>query len=438
MADDLIAVPIGNTSTSEAAAMRRQSAGRTALAGLIGNVLEWFDFAVYGYFANDIGRQFFANSSSSTQQLLAFAVFALGFGARPFGSLVLGAVGDRIGRRALLTLSIALMGGATLIIGLLPTYDQIGVAAPLLLVAMRLVQGFSLGGEFTGSMVYTTELASAETRGLVSSSTAAGTTIGFILGSASAWLVTAFLSADQVSRWGWRIPFVGSVIFCVLGWLLRRGIHETAEGLKAAATRPPLIRSLIADWRPMVQTFGIVAMTNAAYYLTFTYVVDRRKGLTGGGSVFLLANTLSLVVVLCAKPLGGWLSDLAGRRKLMLLLTIVVMSLIHLALRLMLYGTPWQFISGQILLAVPLGMALGLQGAMVVELFPLRTRVTSMSFAYSITLALAGGTAPLVSTWLIERLGQPLAPAHYIVFYGAIGLALMWPMQETNTRSLDG
>jgi MFS transporter, MHS family, proline/betaine transporter len=121
----------------------------------------------------------------------------------------------------------------------------------------------------------------------------------------------------------------------------------------------------------------------------------------------------------------------------MLLLTIVVMGLIHLALRLMLYGTPWEFIAGQILLAVPLGMALGLQGAMVVELFPLRTRVTSMSFAYSITLALAGGTAPLVSTWLIERLGQPLAPAHYIVLYGAIGLALMWPMQETNTRSLD-
>src|SRR4051812_42568565 len=264
MVDDLIAAPIGDTAVGNAVAAPRQSAVRTALAGLIGNVLEWFDFAVYGYFANDIGRQFFPNSSASAQQLLAFAVFALGFGARPFGSLVLGAVGDRIGRRALLTLSIALMGGATLIIGLLPTYEQIGVAAPLLLVAMRLVQGFSLGGEFTGSMVYTTELSSASMRGLVISSTAAGTTIGFILGSASAWLVTTSLTADQVSAWGWRIPFVGSVIFCVLGWLLRRGIHESAEGLKAAATRTPLLRSLIADWRPMVQTFGIVAMTNAA------------------------------------------------------------------------------------------------------------------------------------------------------------------------------
>src|SRR4029450_7729137 len=138
----------------------KQSTLRTALAGLIGNVLEWFDFAVYGYFASDIGRQFFPQSSPTAKQAPRFAGFALGFCARPIGSLVLGVVGDRIGRRALLTLSIALMGGATLLIGLLPTYAQIGVAAPLLLVLLRVVQGFSLGGEFTGSMVYTTEQAS--------------------------------------------------------------------------------------------------------------------------------------------------------------------------------------------------------------------------------------------------------------------------------------
>jgi MHS family proline/betaine transporter-like MFS transporter len=423
---------------AEAVGMVRQSALRTALAGLIGNVLEWFDFAVYGYFASDIGRQFFPQSSPTAQQLLAFAVFALGFAARPFGSIALGMVGDRIGRRALLTLSIALMGGATLLLGLLPTFAQIGVAAPILLVTMRLIQGFSLGGEFTGSMVYTTELASPMMRGLISSSTAAGTTIGFILGSGSAWLVNELLTTNQVSAWGWRIPFVGSVVFCIVGWFLRRGIEETEEGQKAAAVRAPIVSSLVSDWLPIVRTFGIVAMTNAAYYLTFTFAVERRKSLTGeGGSTFLLANTLSLVVVLFSKPLGGWLSDKVGRRRLMMALTVVVMALIYVSLRMMLYGTPQEFTVGQILLAVPLGMALGLQGAMVVEIFPLRTRVTSMSFAYSITLALAGGTAPLVSTWLIETLGHPLAPAYYIMLYGAIGLALMWPMEETNTRALN-
>ena len=418
--------------------VKHQSALRTALAGLIGNVLEWFDFAVYGYFASDIGAQFFPESDHTAQQLLAFAVFGLGFLVRPIGGLVLGAVGDRIGRRALLTLSIALMGVATLALGLLPTYAQVGVWAPLLLVTMRLIQGFSLGGEFTGSMVYTTEKASPMMRGLVSSSTAVGTTLGFILGSGSAWLVNRWLSVAEVAAWGWRIPFIFSILFCVAGYFLRRGISETEAGLKAAAIRPPLFASLVSDWLPILRTFGIVAMTNAAYYLTFTYAVERRKSLTGeGGEAFLLANTLSLVVVLFFKPLGGWLSDHVGRRRLMLVLQIATMGFIYLALRLMLYGSPTQFTYGQILLAVPIGMALGLQGAMVVEIFPLRTRVTSMSFAYSITLALAGGTAPLVSTWLIERLGQPLAPAYYIMLHGLIGLCLMLPMNETNLRSLD-
>ena len=156
-----------------------------------------------------------------------------------------------------------------------------------------------------------------------------------------------------------------------------------------------------------------------------------------GGQVFLLANTISLFVVLFAKPLGGWLSDRTGRRRLMMALTAVTMSLVYFALRMMLFGSPQQFILGQIMLAIPLGMSLGLQGAMVVEIFPLRTRVTSMSFAYSIPLALAGGTAPLVSSWLIETLGHPVAPAYYIMLYGVIGLALMWPMHETNARRLD-
>ena len=416
-----------------------QSAVRTAAAGLIGNVLEWFDFAVYGYFSTDIGNLFFPSENHTVGQLAALGVFAIGFAARPLGSVVLGMVGDRIGRRALLTLSIALMGAATLAIGLLPTFDQIGVAAPVLLILCRLVQGFSLGGEFTGSMVYTTELASPLMRGLISSSTAAGTTIGFILGSIAAWLVSHNLSPADASRWGWRIPFIASISFCIIGWFLRRGIVESEEGEKAAATRPPLLKSLIADWRPIVQTFGIVAMTNAAYYLAFTFAVERRKTMGGaGGEDFLLANTASLAAVLVSKPLGGWLSDRIGRRRLMMSLTVVMMALAYPALHIMLHGTKTEFMLGQVMLAIPLGMALGLQGAMVVEIFPLAARVTSMSIAYSITLALAGGTAPLVSTWMIDEMHWATeSPAFYIMVYGAIGLAIMWPMAETNGRSLD-
>jgi MHS family proline/betaine transporter-like MFS transporter len=414
-----------------------QSALRTAAAGLIGNVLEWFDFAVYGYFSTAIGQQFFPKSDETAQQLYAFVVFALGFAARPIGSIVLGRVGDRIGRRALLTVSIALMGGATLAIGLLPNYATIGVAAPVLLVVFRLAQGFSLGGEFTGSMVYTTELASPLLRGLISSSTAAGTTIGFILGSIAVWGVNKGLGAEAAAEWGWRIPFVGSVLFCVAGWFLRRGIAESEVTEKAKTQRDPWLASLIADWRPIVQTFGIVAMTNAAYYLTFTFAVERRKSLMGeGGEIFQLANTIALVVVLISKPFGGWLSDRVGRRRLMISLTIAMMAVVYFAYR-MLYGTPMEFVFGQAMLGIPIGMALGLQGAMVVEIFPLRSRVTSMSIAYSIALALSGGTAPLVATWLIDQTGNLLAPAWYAMVFGAIGLAIMWPMKETNGRALD-
>jgi MHS family proline/betaine transporter-like MFS transporter len=411
----------------------RQSQARTALAGLIGNVLEWFDFAVYGYFVAEIGSQFFPQSDPKAQKLLAFAVFAVGFFARPIGGLVLGAYGDRVGRRALLVLSIALMGGATLLIGLLPNYETIGVAAPLLLVFLRIVQGFSLGGEFTGSMVYTTELAPPKWRGIVSSSTAVGVTLGFILGSGSAWLVAHSLTKEDVPAWGWRIPFIASFLLVVIGLSLRRGLHETEEGLQAAAQRPALLPSLVADWLPMLRTFGIIAMTNAAYYLTFTYAVSARSASEEG---FKGANTLSLFAVLFSKPFGGWLSDHVGRRKLMLILTVATMLLLLPSLGLVMHGPPWQFVLGQCLLAVPLGMALGLQGAMLVEIFPLRTRVTSLSFAYSVTLALAGGTAPLVSTWLVERTQHPLAPAWYMMVYGIIALAVLWPMQETNTRSL--
>jgi MFS transporter, MHS family, proline/betaine transporter len=420
----------------------RQSPIRTALAGLIGNVLEWFDFAVYGYFASNIGHQFFPESNEAVQTFLTFATFALGFFARPIGSIVLGRVGDRIGRRALLTLSISLMGGATLMLGLLPTYAMIGMAAPVLLMLMRVIQGFSLGGEFTGSMVYTTEGSSPLMRGLVSSSTAAGTTIGFILGSGCAYLINHTMAPADVDAFGWRIPLVGSVLFLVAGYYLRRGIQETEEGLKAAQQRPPVFASLAADWRPIVQTFGIVAMTNAAYYMTFTYAVERRKAIAQANhdinaDQFLLVNTCVLFAVLFAKPLGGWLSDKVGRRRLMIALQIAMMALIYSATTFMLGGSLTNFAIGQIFMAIPLGMALGLQGAMVVEIFPLRTRVTSMSVAYSITLALAGGTAPIVATWLVDTLHQPLAPAYYILFYGVLGLLIMWPMGETNSRRLD-
>lgn len=411
---------------------------RIALAGLIGNVLEWFDFAVFGYFSASIGAAFFPQSDPSVGQLLAYGTFAIGFFARPVGSIVLGRFGDRVGRKALLTLSIVLMGTSTLAMGLLPTYAQVGLLAPVILLVMRLVQGFSLGGEFTGSMVFTTEGAVPRLRGLVSSATAAGATIGFILGSGTAGLINAVLSPEQVDAFGWRLPMIASAVLVAAGLLLRRGLHETEAGLKAVEQAPPpLWRSLMADWRPIVQTFGIIAFTNAAYYLTFTFVVDLRGGEPGAhASQFLLANTIALCVTLGCKPLGGWISDRIGRRRLMLILTIVMMIIIVPAFLAMLYGSLPGFIAGQVMVAIPVGLALGMQGAMLVEIFPLRSRVLSLSVAYSLTLALSGGVAPFISQWLITTTGLMALPAVVILGYAVVGLIVLIPLGETNSRSL--
>jgi MHS family proline/betaine transporter-like MFS transporter len=412
-----------------------QSPVRTALAGLIGNVLEWFDFAVYGYFKDEIGKAFFPAESQTAQDLATYAVFALGFLARPVGSIVLGHVGDRIGRRALLTLSIALMGISTLVIGFLPTHSQIGVTASVLFVLMRVLQGFSLGGEFTGSMVYTTELASPLMRGLVSSSTAAGTTLGFILGSGTGYLVHANMSPAAVLEWGWRIPYIASITFCIAGYFLRHNIVEPEQGLVAKGHKVHFLRALRTDWKAVIECFGIVAMTNAAYYLVFTYGANAHEKAANADD-FRLVNTGMLFVVLFAKPLGGWLSDRVGRRRLMIILTFVMLAFSYLALQFMLSGSMSEFALGQLLMGVPIGMALGLQGAMLVEIFPVTSRVTSMSIAYSVTLGLAGGSAPYVSTWLTSLTGNQLVPAFYIMVYGVIGLAIMWRMSETNQRAL--
>jgi MFS transporter, MHS family, proline/betaine transporter len=419
-----------------------QSPIRTALAGLIGNVLEWFDFAVYGFLSKQMGDTFFTRATPEERPLFTFGVFWVGFLARPIGSIVLGRVGDRIGRRALLTLSICLMGGSTLAIGFLPSYTQIGIAAPLLLIAMRGIQGFSLGGEFTGSMVYTTELASPMLRGLVSSSTAAGTSLGFILGTGVVYAVRRSMSDAALADWGWRLPFIISVTFCIAGYFLRHGIVEpetTAKAKEAAKEHRQWFKSVSRDWRPILWTFGIVGMTNAAYYLTFQFAAEHRTSETPprpDADSFYLYQFLVLFLVLASKPVGGWLSDKIGRRKLMMTLQVITMALIYPASRLMLTGSPGAFACGMLLLAIPLGMSLGLQGAMLVEIFPLRSRVTSMSLAYSGTLALAGGIVPLLAVWMIKQLGDPVAPAYFVLAHGVVGFIIMFGMKETNSNSL--
>ena len=414
-----------------------QPVWRTVSAGLVGNVLEWYDFSVYGYLAGPIGAQFFPHDDPTTQKILVFATFAVGFIARPIGGLVLGRLGDIVGRRALLSLSIVLMAASTLAMAALPTAAAIGIAAPILMLLLRVIQGFSLGGEFTGSIVYTTEMAKRGRRGLISSSTAFGTSLGFVLGSGAVALSTWLLGNEVMHTWGWRVPLFASVIFAIFGWWVRRSAVEPETSRVSARTHPPLVRALRNDLGAMFRLFGIIAVSNAALYFTVTAQVEAAKSRNPDDAALIQGlATAGLFVVACSKIAGGWLSDRLGRRRSAIVVTFILLAALvpaHLAFA---DGSPAYFLVGLIIMGIPLAMHLGLQGALVVEMFPVASRVMSMSFSYSLTLALVGGTAPLMYTWLVTDHQLVWAPEIWLAILGVICLATLIPMKDVTDCEL--
>ena len=428
---------MSDTHTRDSAATH-QPVWRTVSAGLIGNVLEWYDFSVYGYLAGPIGAQFFPHEDPTTAQLFVFATFAIGFIARPIGGLVLGRLGDIVGRKALLTLSIVLMAASTLAMAALPTAATIGIAAPILMLLLRVIQGFSLGGEFTGSIVYTTEMAKRGRRGLISSSTAFGTSLGFVLGSGAVALSTWLLGNEIMHTWGWRVPLFASVIFAIFGWWVRQGVQEPEASSVSAHKRPPLLSALHTDLGAMLRLFGIIAVSNAALYFTVTAQVEAAKARNPDESAFIQGlATAGLFIVACSKVAGGWLSDILGRRKSAIAVTcLFLVALVpgHYAFA---DGRPLFFLAGLIIMGIPLAMHLGLQGALVVEMFPVASRVMSMSFSYSLTLALVGGTAPLMYTWLVTEHKLVWAPEVWLGFLGVVCLATLIPMKDVTDRELN-
>ncbi len=415
-----------------------QPVWRTVSAGLVGNVLEWYDFSVYGYLAGPIGAQFFPHEDPTTQQLFVFATFAIGFVARPIGGLVLGRLGDIVGRRALLTLSIILMAASTLAMAALPTAAAIGIAAPILMLFLRVIQGFSLGGEFTGSIVYTTEMAKRGRRGLISSSTAFGTSLGFVLGSGAVALSTWILGNEVMHTWGWRVPLFASIIFAVFGWWVRRHAEEPETSKVSATRHPPLLGALRNDLGAMLRLFGIIAVSNAALYFTVTAQVEAAKTRNpDDASLIQGLATVGLFIVACSKVAGGWLSDLLGRRRSAILVTFLFLAALVPSHHAFADGRPAFFLVGLIIVGIPLAMHLGLQGALVVELFPVASRVMSMSFSYSLTLALVGGTAPLMYTWLVTKNQLVWAPEIWLALLAVICLATLIPMRDVTDRPLN-
>ena len=421
--------------------LSRQSAARTVAASMLGNVLEWFDYAVFGFLVAPIGKAFFPAESALGQTLGAWMVFAVGFFARPLGGIVLGRLGDRKGRKWLLTISVALISGSTLAVGCLPTCEQVGWIATVALVACRIMQGFSLGGEFTGSMAYATEHAQPSARGLIGGSTAAGSIVGFLVGSAVVALIDRTLSPEEIDSWGWRIPFLASAVAAAAGWRLRRSVQESEAGRAACAiaNRPPALVAIARDWRPSLQLLAIVAFANSLYYYGFdAAVVSAKAASPGRASDIQSATTLSLLVMGVSTVAGGWMSDRMGRRTSAMLFTLWGMVVLVPAWMVMgdTASSPASFLCAQLLVAVPVGLALGMQGTMLVEMFPLSSRVVSMSFAYSVAMALAGGLMPALNEWLVEEMRIPGATPAWIGALGATAVITLMLMRDPTGRDL--
>jgi MHS family proline/betaine transporter-like MFS transporter len=390
---------------------------RSAVAGAIGNTVEWFDFAVYGYFAREIGEAFFPADVPSLQLLSAFAVFAVGYLMRPIGGLVLGPIGDVVGRRALLLVSVAVMAACSLGIALLPPTSQWGHASAVLLVLFRLLQGLSVGGEFTGSVVALVETAPVQRRGLTASFASAGAVLGFVGGSLAAALIHRWLAPPAVQHWGWRIPFVLGAALGIWALSLRRHLEETRPDAPAISLGAHLAE-LRSQLPPMLRLMAAVALSTVSFYAATVFAVQEVSArLPALAARFNAITTLNQAIGVGLILLGGHLADctapVALARRLNLVLAVCVLP----GMLLITAGTPLAFGVGQLIVLVPLMLYLGVYPSLLPCLFPAAQRCGAFSLSYSLVVALLGGTLPLIATWLEASLGLTQGPALYCLIW---------------------
>ncbi|WPB94598.1 MFS transporter [Streptomyces malaysiensis] len=413
---------------------------RSVVAGAVGVFVHWFDWAAYAYLASTVATVFFPDENGTTGLLAVFGVFAVSFGIRPIGAMVFGPLGDRIGRKRTLSLVIFMMSGATLTIGLLPGYAAIGVAAPVLLVVLRLVQGFAAGGEFGSAASFLAETASRRRRGFGVSWLEVGSLLGFLAGSFVYLLLSTGLDESQLTAWGWRVPFLISAPLGVIGFIIRNKIEDTPEyrALEANDTvaRTP-VRELFRHHKPqLLQAAGLMAAMHVPFYAVLTYLVTYETDHLGhsAGSAALLSTVISLLGLVLV-PVFGLLSDRVGRKPVFVGATAALLVLSTPAFLLMRSGLAGTWIAGLLLGAI-LAAILGTYAVWSAEIFPTRTRQSGLSIAYNITAALFAGTVPYLMTVLISATGSTLVPGPYLMVFAAGGLIAALSLKETAGSAL--
>ncbi|HEX2561086.1 MFS transporter [Phenylobacterium sp.] len=420
----------------------RSGLGKVVMASLIGTTIEWYDFFLYGTAAALVfNKLFFPSADPLTGAMLAFASYALGFVARPLGGIVFGHFGDRIGRKKLLMLSLVLMGGATFLIGLLPTYGQVGLLAPVLLTLLRLVQGFAVGGEWGGAVLMAAEYGDAKRRGLWAGFPQAGVAAGNLLAAGVLALLAAVQSDEDFLAWGWRIPFLLSAVLIAVGWWVRVSLEESPVFAKAAeggAHRAPVIEAIRQRPGGVAVGAGLRVGENISYYVitafSITYIVDV-VGLTR--SVALNALLIGAAAECLTLPLFAWLSDRIGRRPVYAV-GAGGMALFGFAFFPLLETGTAQAVGAAMAMGLILhGAMYGPQAAFIAELFPTRIRYSGASLAYQVTSIVAGSLAPIIAIALFRQSGSATPVAVYMLIACLISLAAALIARETKGQSFE-
>jgi MHS family proline/betaine transporter-like MFS transporter len=395
---------------------------RGIIAGVAGNILEWYDFALFGFFAQQIGANFFPADDPTASLLAAFGTFAAGFLMRPIGGALFGWVGDRFGRKQALIWSVMAMAFPSFFIGVLPNTASIGLAAPILLLVFRLLQGLAVGGEYMASAVFLVEGAEPGRRGWMGSWGPFGATAGTLLGSAAGAIVNATMSPEAVLAYGWRIPFIIGLGVGLGGLAIRRHFVERVPHQPPAAA--PLEETFRSHWRTMLHLVSLIAGITVGFYTTFVYAPTwlEQVAQVPARTAFEI-NSLAMALSLLVLPVAGVASDRLGRRPALLIALGAFALLAYPLMALMARGHPTVILLGQIALALLVASSGGMLPATMAELAPWRVRCTVMSVAYNLGVALLGGTTPLVATWLIARTGLELAPAMYLTGAAALSFA---------------
>jgi len=405
------------------------------IVGLVGNVMEWYDFAVYGFFAATIGKLFFPSDNPVVSLIASFGTFAAGFLVRPLGGLVFGRIGDMVGRHRAMYLSVVTMAVPTLLMGLLPTYATIGIWAPILLVLTRLIQGLSVGGEYTSSLVYMVEQAPNGKRAFSAMWGSWGATLGTLLGSAVGFSVASILTQEEMVAWGWRLSFIMGGFVAMLGLWLRRGHEEEHPVSQSKAPQ----KDIFTKHRWAVMRVALLNIGNAvAFYTIFVYAVSFLEQVVHfSDQKALRNNSIAMAFILLVMPLSAKMADRYGRKNVLLvgflMLTLSAIPLFHVIAQ----GIRWVTISCHLALSLGLGIVSGAIAAANVELMPRDIRCTGLAFSYNLSVGVFGGLTPLVITWLTEYLNNPSAPGYWVAGASLISLlTLLFSVKETQNNPL--